>query len=114
VSEDLEQKSVPELEQMLDGRRKACVALLEEMGRDFRTRPDASSVLFTRFNTLLEMLFDEKGRLIFEIKAEMSMETMMKLALAELRQQRLTAGIGVQGPGGVAPIGKLIVPGVNG
>lgn len=112
MSEDLEGKSVPELEQRLDEQRQTCIGLLEEMAREFGTRPDASSVLFARFNALLEMMLTPEARVVFEIRAEESMETMMKLALAELRQQKLTAGIAVQGPGGSAsPVGKLFVPG---
>lgn len=112
MSEDLEGKSVPELEQRLDEQRKVCIGLLEEMAREFRTRPDAASVLFTRLNTLIEMILTPEARLIYEIRAEESMETMMKLAMAELRQQKLTSGIAVQGPGGsAAPLGKLFVPG---
>lgn len=107
MSEDLEKLSIAELEQRLDAQRKTCIGLLQEMGRNYQRNPDASSVLFVRLNTLIDMMLSDEGRLIYEIRAEEAMENMMRLAMSELRQQQLTSPLTPKGPGGVG----LFVPG---
>lgn len=75
------------LERVKQSNQDKYTAIVREGGRI-----DPASVMGLRFETFLDTFLGDEDRLAFELNFESRLQDQLNTALAQLRQQKLTAG----------------------
>lgn len=86
-SEAPSEPSNDELQQQLDELRAKNQEVAKELAQYGRLDP--SGIMLNRLEVLLQAIFDEHSRLVYEIRFETMMEGVLQDALAEGRKQQL-------------------------
>lgn len=82
---------ITQLRALLEERRQANAGLVREMGVRYKRRPDPSSVILTRLNCLVDLVFgdEQEPRLSFELEFETEMGELLRDQLDKANQLSL-------------------------